>query len=281
MTVGGHTRTATTDEQGRAEFTNLPKGRQASRRSHCGRRSARLAAVQRADDRRASRDSGRGIAKAAERKKQEEAAAAAGPAQGRRRLRRQHPRPDAVRDDALEVYYILEILNTARPRVDIGGPLVIDFPRGAGATALEGSSPAAATSRPASHHHGSLRLGHHAGAGGVPDAVRLARVLTLEQTWPAALQQVTVGVERGEQPFDLVAAVHVGDRRDGGRRRSIRARPRSGAAGWRHDDRHPVESAGDQPDAALRRARLAGGLLACGVWLAIAKRRGHDDPGRR
>ena len=72
-----------------------------------------------------------GIAKAAERKKQEEAAAAAAPPTkgvvvfgGNTRVLMQFS------DDALEVYYVLEIVNTARARVDIGGPLSIDSPAG-------------------------------------------------------------------------------------------------------------------------------------------------------
>ena len=51
------------------------------------------------------------------------------------------------RDDALQVFYVLDILNNARTRVDIGGPLIIDLPTGAGgASVLEGSSPTATVS---------------------------------------------------------------------------------------------------------------------------------------
>ena len=90
-----------------------------------------------------------GIAKAAERKKQEEAAAAAEPPTkgivvfgGNSRVLMQ------FNNDGLDVYYILEIVNSARARVDVGAPLVIDLPPGAtGATALEGSSPAATVVR--------------------------------------------------------------------------------------------------------------------------------------
>ena len=34
-------------------------------------------------------------------------------------------------NDALDVYYILEIVNSARTRVDFGAPLVIELPPGA------------------------------------------------------------------------------------------------------------------------------------------------------
>ncbi len=159
LTVSGRTRTATTDEQGRAEFTNLPCGEEARAEATVDGEALvsqpfrvpttgglRVILVA-------------GIAKAAERKKQEEAAAAAGPAVkgvvvfgGNTRVLMQFS------EDSLEIYYIIEILNTARARVDIGAPLVIDFPRGAqGATALEGSSPAAEVSPNASLSRGPSR----------------------------------------------------------------------------------------------------------------------------
>ena len=45
-------------------------------------------------------------------------------------------------DDALNVFNILQIVNTAKRAVDVGGPLVFDLPPGAvGAGVLEGSAP--------------------------------------------------------------------------------------------------------------------------------------------
>jgi hypothetical protein len=197
IVIGGTKRTATTDDQGRAEFNNLPRGDEARAEvtvdgealtsqpfrvpSTGGLRVILVA----------------GIAKAAERKKQEEAAAAAGPAVkgvvvfgGNTRVLMQ------FRDDALEVYYVLEILNTARSRVDIGGPLTLDFPTGAqGATALEGSSPSATVSRERVIITGPFASGTTL----VQVAFRMpydSSELTFEQKWPVALQQVTVGVEK-------------------------------------------------------------------------------------
>jgi hypothetical protein len=47
-------------------------------------------------------------------------------------------------DEALNVYYLVQIVNAAAGPVDIGGPVLFDLPEGARrATALEGSSPAA------------------------------------------------------------------------------------------------------------------------------------------
>src|SRR5690606_28443167 len=44
-------------------------------------------------------------------------------------------------DESLSVFYILEIVNTARAPVDPGGPLLFDLPSGAtGATLLQGST---------------------------------------------------------------------------------------------------------------------------------------------
>ena len=195
--IGGTKRSATTDDQGRAEFNNLPRGDEARAEvtvdgellvsqpfrvpSTGGLRVVLVA----------------GIAKAAERKKQEEAAAAAGPAikgvvvfGGNTRVLMQ------FRDDALEIYYVLEILNTARARVDIGGPLTIEFPEGAlGATALEGSSSTATVSARRAIVTGPFASGSTL----VQVAFRMpfdSPELTLEQVWPAALQQVTVGVEK-------------------------------------------------------------------------------------
>src|SRR4029078_9635119 len=48
-------------------------------------------------------------------------------------------------DERLEVFYVMEFVNSARTRVDIGGPLIIDLPAEArGASLMEGSSKQAA-----------------------------------------------------------------------------------------------------------------------------------------
>ena len=198
VSVGGTTRSATTDAQGRAEFTDLPKGG-----------TNAVAEVTVDGERLVSQPfavpaSGglrvilvAGIARAAERKKQEEAEAAAEPPTkgivvfgGNTRVLMQ------FNDDGLDVYYILEILNSARTRVDTGGPLVIELPPGAtGATALEGSSPAATVSPTQITINGPFA----SGATMVQVAYRMpydSSELTLTQTWPVALSQVIVGVQK-------------------------------------------------------------------------------------
>jgi hypothetical protein len=198
VAVGGTTRSATTDAQGRAEFADLPKG------------GANAVAEVTVDGEKLVSQpftvptSGglrvilvAGIAKAAERKRQEEAAAAAEPPTkgivvfgGNTRVLMQ------FNDDGLDVYYVLEIVNSARTRVDIGEPLIINLPPGAtGATALEGSSPAAAISPTQITISGPFA----SGSTMVQAAFRMPHddpELTITQVWPAALTQVIVGVQK-------------------------------------------------------------------------------------
>jgi hypothetical protein len=99
-------------------------------------------------------------------------------------------------NDALDVYYILEIVNSARTRVDTGGPLVIDLPAGAsGATALENSSKTATVSDQRITVTGPFA----SGTTTVQAAFRMpydTGTLTMTQTWPVAFQQVIVGVQK-------------------------------------------------------------------------------------
>jgi len=278
LTVSGRTRTATTDEQGRAEFTNLPRREEA-------RADATVDGEPLVSQPFRVPTSGglrvilvAGIARAAERKKQEEAAAAAGPAVkgvvvfgGNTRVLMQ------FREDSLEIYYVLEILNTARSRVDIGGPLTIDFPRGAeGATALEGSSPAAEVSPERVVIKGPFA----SGATLVQVAFRMpydTSALTIEQDWPAALQQVTVGVEKvnnlsiSSPQFASAQDVtaEAGDVFVLGRGPAL---PPGGKTVVTLSNL-PVHSKVPRYTA----LSLAGLLGVVGVWLALAKRSGHDE----
>jgi hypothetical protein len=278
LTVSGRTRTATTDEQGRAEFTNLPAGEEA--RAEASVEGEALVS----QPFRVPTTGGlrvilvAGIAKAAERKKLEEEQAAAGPAVkgvvvfgGNTRVLMQFS------EDSLEVYYILEILNTARSRVDIGAPLVVDFPRGAtGATALEGSSPAAEVSPDRVVIKGPFASGSTL----VQVAFRMpydSSDLTIEQTWPAALQQVTIGVEKVN---DLsITSPQFASAQD--------VTAESGDVFVL--GRGPALPAGGKTVVTLSNLpvhskvpryvalSLAGVLGAFGVWLAVVKRNGHDE----
>ena len=99
-------------------------------------------------------------------------------------------------DDTLQVFYLLEILNNARARVDIGGPLLLDLPVGAGgAVILQGSTPAATVSGDRVTVTGPFAPG----VTSVQVGFQLRQdspTFTLQQTWPAPLEQLSVGVQR-------------------------------------------------------------------------------------
>ena len=279
LTVGGRTRTATTDEQGRAEFTNLPVGgtdaiaevtvdgeklvSQPFRVPTSGGLRVILVA---------------GIARAAERKKEEEAAGAAEPPTkgivvfgGNSRVLMQ------FNNDALDVYYILEVVNSARTRVDFGEPLVIELPPGAnGATALEGSSRAATVSEDRITITGPLP----SGTTSVQAAFRMPYDegnLTLTQKWPAAFQEVIVGVQKvgalqvQSPQFNQTNEV----RTEGGDLFVLGngpALPAGGTltlnlSGLPHHSKTPQRVA----------LALAGGLLVLGGWLAFSGQSRRDE----
>jgi len=197
VSIGGSTRTATTDDRGRAQFTGLPAGQE-------GRAAATVDGEAMQSDPFMVPAAGglrvilvAGIAKAAERKAADAARAAAAPAVkgavvfgGNSRVLMQFS------DDVLQVYYVLEIVNSARTRVDIGGPLVIDLPPGtSGATPLEGSSPTATIAGNRVTVTGPFAPGTTL----VNVAYRLVQdrpSMTLVQRWPVAFQQLTVGVQK-------------------------------------------------------------------------------------
>ncbi len=197
LMVGSTPRTATTDAQGRAQFEGLTPGtvvqattsvdgevltsQQFSVPATGGVRVALIA----------------GIATAAAREKAAAEAAAREPA-----------RPGVVeigpesriviefQNDALTVFYLLDVLNTARTPIDIGGPLLIELPTGAaGASMMQGSS-----------QNASVRADMLTVTGPFPPGKTVAQVgftlphasesLTIRQKWPAALAQVFVGVEK-------------------------------------------------------------------------------------
>mgnify|MGYP006272929553 CR=1 FL=1 len=195
--LGSGTRTAETDAQGRAQFGDLPKGQE-------GRAEVTVDGEKLVSDPFTVPATGglrvilvAGIARAAERKAQEAAAAASAPATkgavvfgGNSRVLMQ------FEDDGLQVFYVLEVLNNARARVDIGGPLIVDLPPGSGgATALQGSSPSATVTG----NRLTITGPFAPGATTVQVAYRLrydSPNLTFRQVWPAAMPQVTVGVQK-------------------------------------------------------------------------------------
>lgn len=196
LTVGSTERTATTDELGRAEFTGLPAGQATATATVDGEAlTSQPFEVPTTGGLRVILVAG--IARAAERKAAEEKEAAAAPAVkgvvvfgGNTRILAQ------FNSDNLDLYYVLEVLNGARTRVDTGAPIVITLPPGAsGAAALDGSSRLASVSERAITISGPFP----AGSTNVQVGFRLpysGDQLRLQQQWPIALQQVTVGVEK-------------------------------------------------------------------------------------
>lgn len=107
-----------------------------------------------------------------------------------------------LEDDTLQVYYLLQIANSARTPVETAAPLVFDLPPGArGAAVLEGSSPLAEVAGPRLTVRGpfppgktmvqaAYALPYHGGA------VRVTQAL------PATLERFSLAVEK-------VGAMHV------------------------------------------------------------------------
>ena len=195
FTVDGKTRTAKTDENGRVEFSNLRPG------------AAFKASVTVDGERIVSDDAVVGstglrimlVATDPEMEKRaaEDKALAAGPAaKGVVVLGPETRVVVQMSGDRLTFYYIMQIVNSARTPVDIGGPFVVDLPRSArGAAVLEGSSPQATANGPR-----ITVLGPFApGVTSVEAAYELpysGDTASIDQKWPAALERVTVMVQQ-------------------------------------------------------------------------------------
>jgi len=197
LLVGGSRRTAKTDQQGRAQFEGLPPGTvvQAATTvdgeelisqqfSVPGTGGVRVALIS-------------GIATAAAREKAAAEAAAKEPA--RPGIVEFGPESRVViemQDDVLTVFYLLEVVNSARTPIDIGGPLVLELPTGAaGASIMQGSSPNASAQGDRVIITGPFPPGKTLAQLGfsLPQA---GAAPTIRQRWPAALAQVFVGVEK-------------------------------------------------------------------------------------
>jgi hypothetical protein len=197
ITIGGATRSATTDAEGRAEFTNLPAGGEVIARATVdgeALESQRLVVP----------PSGglrvilvAGMAEAAKRRVEEEAKAAAlPPIRGTVVIGGNSRVHVEFNDDQLRVFYLLEVVNNARSRVDIGGPLIIELPRAAqGAALLPDSAQTASVSGDVVTVTGPFASG--------TTNVQVGYTLdfddpefTLSQVFPAPLQQVLLVVQR-------------------------------------------------------------------------------------
>lgn len=197
LRVGNTTRTARTDEEGRAQFSAVPGGEARAQTTVDGEAlvsepfavpvtgGLRVILVA-------------GLARAAERRKEEAAtAAAAPPVQGVVVLGQNSRIILEFSNDTLTAFYVLEIVNSARTRVDVGEPIVIELPEFAvGAQAMDGNSPRAEVSEAGRI---TIRGPFAAGTTPVQAAFRVpysGSTLSFSQTWPVALQRVTVGIEK-------------------------------------------------------------------------------------
>jgi hypothetical protein len=197
LTVGQDKRTLKTDAQGRAQFDGLRAGVQVQATTTVDGEvlTSQQFEVPNAGGVRVALIAGIAAAKAAE--KQAADAAAKEPA-----------RPGVVeigpesriiieyQDDNLTLFYLLEVINNARTPIDIGGPLLIKLPRGAGgASVMQGSSQHASVKGDMLTITGPFAPGKTVAQVGfsLPQATSQ---MTIEQKWPVALAQVFVGVER-------------------------------------------------------------------------------------
>jgi hypothetical protein len=279
VTAGGAVRTAKTDGQGRAEFSDLPTGSEARAESTVGGEplvsepftvpaSGGLRVILVA-----------GLKVAAARAQQEAAAAAAAPpVQGVVVLGPNSRVLMEFRDDTLQVFYVLDILNNARARVDIGGPLIVDLPSGAGgASVLPGSSPTATVSGdritvtgPFAPGNTSLQVGFQLRHDS-PD-------LTVQQTWPAPLEQLTVAVEKvGALSISSAQFSTVGEvRSETGTPFLLASGPAlpAGSTLTLQLSNLPVHSQTPR----LVALGLAAAIIGLGAWLAFTARPGRRDP---
>jgi hypothetical protein len=192
LMVSGEARRGRTDASGRAQFARVPAGVEVRARAVVGderlesqtftmprRGGVRLMLV--ATD-----------PEAAARATESAALAAAAPQPGTVLLGGDSRIAIEPVEDALEVFYLLDVVNNARTPVSTPAPLVFELPEGAGgATILEGSTPQASAggsrvsvSGPFAPGRTPVRVAYrvpHAGGS-----------VTLVQTLPATLEQVMV-----------------------------------------------------------------------------------------
>lgn len=197
VTTGSASREDSTDDQGRAEFPNLVSGVE-------GRAEVTVDGEKLVSDPFTVPASGglrviliAGLQQAAERRKQQEAAeTAAPPVKGTVVLGGASRILMEFRDDVLRVYYLMEVVNNARNRVDIGGPLIIQLPTGAGGAAtMEDTSPSATVNGDIVTVQGPFAPGTTPVNVGFVLSYTTPDV-TIEQKWPVTLEQVTVAIER-------------------------------------------------------------------------------------
>lgn len=197
VSAGGATRTAKTDDSGRAQIVGLSAGTSATAHAVVGdeRLTSQPFQVPGSGGIRVILIAGLEQARA-RREKEAADAASAPPAKGAVVLGSDSRFVFEFQNDALSVFYLLDVVNTARTRVDTGRPLIIDLPAGAGGVrVMQGSFPGATAqgdrvtiAGPFPPGTSSIQVGFQLLYDG--DAA------TVRQTFPAPLQRVSVFAER-------------------------------------------------------------------------------------
>ena len=282
MTVNGEMKKAVTDEQGRAEFKGLPAGAN-------GRAEANVKGEQLQSDPFVVPTSGglrvilvAGLSDAAARQKREaDEAAAAPPVKGQVVLGGNSRIIFEFPDDLMRVFYMLEIVNNARNRVDIGGPLIIDLPQGAaGASPLDGSSPQATVAGSRITVTGPFA----SGVTNVQVGFQMpfsSSSIALEQKWPVPLEQVTVASQKiGALSFTSSQFSSVGDvKGEDGTTFLLASGPGIPAGGTLRMQVSglPVHSAAPRYVALA----LAFAIALLGMWLSLRGQGGDQDAHKR
>ena len=197
VTADGTSESGKTDESGRAQITGLPSGATAVAETTVdgeqvtskpftvpAKGGIRVILIA-------------GLQKLVERRKQEaDAAAALPPTKGVVVFGGDSRIVMEFQDDALQVFYLLDIVNSARTRVDTGGPIIVNLPDGAGsASVLRGSSPSAT----ARGDHVTITGPFASGTTSVQIAFSMPHTsdtLTLTQKLPVAFQELAVIVQK-------------------------------------------------------------------------------------
>jgi hypothetical protein len=197
LTIGQDKRTMKTDAQGRAQFEGIPAGAtvQATTTVDGETLTSQAFPVPGQGGTRVALVAGIAGVKAAE----QAANAAAAKEPPRKGVVEIGPESRVIiefQDDNLTVFYLLDIVNNARTPIDIGGPLLIRLPQGAGGAAMmQGSSPNASVKGDMVTITGPFPPGKTSAQIGftLPPT---GESMTIRQTWPAALAQTFVGVEK-------------------------------------------------------------------------------------
>jgi len=197
LKVGSASRTGTTDEQGRAQFDGIAAGTQVQASATVdgelltsqefpvpAKGGVRVALIS-------------GIQRVAEAEKAAAAAAAKEPARsGVVEFGSESRIIFEFQNDTLTVFYLLEVVNTARTPIDIGGPILMELPTGAsGVSMMQGSSPSASVRGDILTITGPFTPGKTLAQVGfsLPQA---GAATVVEQKWPVALGQLFVAAEK-------------------------------------------------------------------------------------